>query len=159
MKLISLTFLNPEYYLDEFISQDYDLLRHHCPLITIYADGADKVSTSTFPTQSTCTFTGSLHQTLASTSTCTFTDSPPHATQTLERQLACAHTDLCRLYGGPNSSVDVSPWVAPFLGSGQLCPDILHLPVRDTSVFDPSYVQKNLHGAREHAFYVNTPLT
>eukprot|EP01055_Gregarina_sp_Pseudo9_P002643 Gregarina_sp_Pseudo_9__2642@NODE_289_length_3280_cov_4_072508_g256_i1_p1_GENE_NODE_289_length_3280_cov_4_072508_g256_i1NODE_289_length_3280_cov_4_072508_g256_i1_p1_ORF_typecomplete_len696_score137_72DUF900/PF05990_12/6_5e39Lipase/PF00151_19/0_0024Lipase_2/PF01674_18/0_034LCAT/PF02450_15/0_065_NODE_289_length_3280_cov_4_072508_g256_i111553242 len=42
LHLLTATFMNPEYYLDEFIRHDYYLLRAVCSHITIYSDANDK---------------------------------------------------------------------------------------------------------------------
>eukprot|EP01053_Blabericola_migrator_P006721 Blabericola_migrator_1__6720@NODE_33_length_18162_cov_161_418900_g29_i0_p1_GENE_NODE_33_length_18162_cov_161_418900_g29_i0NODE_33_length_18162_cov_161_418900_g29_i0_p1_ORF_typecomplete_len1130_score209_68DUF900/PF05990_12/1_1e33Lipase/PF00151_19/0_0018DUF2457/PF10446_9/0_031Abhydrolase_6/PF12697_7/0_07Lipase_2/PF01674_18/0_052DUF676/PF05057_14/0_17Glyco_tranf_2_4/PF13704_6/8_4Glyco_tranf_2_4/PF13704_6/1_2e03Glyco_tranf_2_4/PF13704_6/1_5e04Glyco_tranf_2_4/PF13704_6/1_2e04Glyco_tranf_2_4/PF13704_6 len=41
LHLLTTTFMNPEYALEEFISQDYNILRSVCSHITIYADAND----------------------------------------------------------------------------------------------------------------------
>ncbi|CEM02740.1 unnamed protein product [Vitrella brassicaformis CCMP3155] len=42
LELVTATFLNPDYELDDFVSQDHTLLRTFCNMITIYADTRDQ---------------------------------------------------------------------------------------------------------------------
>lgn len=42
MQLVSVTFLNPEYYLSEFVAEDYSHLRSFCTHISIFADAGDQ---------------------------------------------------------------------------------------------------------------------
>lgn len=42
LQLVSITFLNPEYFLDEFVKDDYNRLRAYCNQITIFADEKDQ---------------------------------------------------------------------------------------------------------------------
>ncbi|EUD66641.1 hypothetical protein C922_02962 [Plasmodium inui San Antonio 1] len=42
MKLITLTMMNPEYYLSDFVNKEYVFLRSFCTVISIYCDSNDK---------------------------------------------------------------------------------------------------------------------
>ncbi|SOV21899.1 conserved Plasmodium membrane protein, unknown function [Plasmodium sp. DRC-Itaito] len=42
MKLITLTMMNPEYYLSDFVNKEYIFLRSFCTVISIYCDSNDK---------------------------------------------------------------------------------------------------------------------
>lgn len=42
LQLLTVTFLNPEYYLEDFVREDYATLRRYCTHITIFADAKDK---------------------------------------------------------------------------------------------------------------------
>eukprot|EP00914_Ancora_sagittata_P027693 GHVO01054116.1.p1 GENE.GHVO01054116.1~~GHVO01054116.1.p1 ORF type:complete len:571 (-),score=114.90 GHVO01054116.1:109-1821(-) len=42
LRLISVTLLNPEYFLDEFVHHDFPLIRSYCNHITVFADTNDK---------------------------------------------------------------------------------------------------------------------
>ncbi|KAJ1604785.1 transmembrane domain-containing protein [Cryptosporidium canis] len=41
VQIVSMTFLNPDYYLDDFINKAFPMLRQYCNLITMYGDSQD----------------------------------------------------------------------------------------------------------------------
>ena len=42
MQLLTVTLFNPEYYLEDFVNCDFDILRRHCSNVTLFCDADDQ---------------------------------------------------------------------------------------------------------------------